>query len=152
MPPLMGAGAFVMVELTRVPYTEIMAAALLPAVLYFFAVWVGINAYARRHDLAAIDRQDQPDLAKVMITSAFFMVPFLVLLWGMFGAGYTPQYAACIAILAGFALLFFNARGTFRIREILERLESAVLNAAARSRSSPRSSSAFLRSPASASR
>ncbi len=130
MPPLMGAGAFVMVELTRVPYTEIMAAALLPAVLYFFAVWVGINAYARRYDLAAIDRQDQPDAARVLITSVFFLVPFLVLLYGMFVAEYTPQYAACIAILAGFALLLFNAKGTFRLRDVLERFESAFLNSA----------------------
>lgn len=51
MPPLMGAGAFVMVELTGTPYTQIMGAALLPAILYFFTVWVGINAYADRHDL-----------------------------------------------------------------------------------------------------
>jgi TRAP transporter 4TM/12TM fusion protein len=130
MPPLMGAGAFVMVELTRVPYTQIMAAAVLPALLYFFAVWVGINAYARRYDLAAIDQGDQPRLSQVLITSAFFLVPFTVLLWGMFGARYTPQYAACIAILAGFLLLFFNARGTFDGKEILTRLEAAVLTAA----------------------
>lgn len=130
MPPLMGAGAFVMVELTRVPYTQIMAAALLPAVLYFFAVWVGINAYARRFDLAAIAREDQPELRQVFITSAFFLVPFLVLLYGMFIAGFTPQYAACLAILAGFILLLFNARGTFDPREILRRMENAVLTAA----------------------
>jgi TRAP transporter 4TM/12TM fusion protein len=130
MPPLMGAGAFVMVELTRVPYTEIMAAALLPAVLYFFAVWVGINAYARRFDLAAIAREDQPALRQVFVTSAFFLVPFLVLLYGMFIAGFTPQYAACLAILAGFSLLLFNARGTFDPREILRRMENAVLTAA----------------------
>jgi TRAP-type uncharacterized transport system fused permease subunit len=48
MPPLMGAGAFVMVELTGVPYTGIMAAAALPALLYFVAVWMGINTYTRR--------------------------------------------------------------------------------------------------------
>ncbi|MCK7613138.1 TRAP transporter fused permease subunit [Roseibium sp. CAU 1639] len=130
MPPLMGAGAFVMVELTRVPYTQIMAAALLPAVLYFFAVWVGINAYARRFDLAAIDQGDQPSLKQVLITSAFFMVPFLVLLHGMFVVRYTPQYAACLAILAGFVLLFFNASGTFDAGQILRRMESAVLTAA----------------------
>ncbi len=130
MPPLMGAGAFVMVELTRVPYTQIMAAALLPAILYFFAVWVGINAYAKRYDLAAIDQGDQPQMRQVAITSAFFLVPFSVLLWGMFVARYTPQYAACIAILAGFALLFFNARGTFALKDILLRLESAALNSA----------------------
>ena len=44
LPPLMGAGAFVMVELTGIPYTEIILAALFPAILYFVAVWIGINA------------------------------------------------------------------------------------------------------------
>lgn len=130
MPPLMGAGAFVMVELTRVPYTQIMMAALLPAVLYFAAVWIGINAYARHYDLKAVPNEDRPTVRQVVITSAFFLVPFLVLLYGMFVAQYTPQYAACLAILAGFVLLFFNASGTFDKKLILFRLESAVLNAA----------------------
>ncbi|WP_415715940.1 TRAP transporter permease [Roseibium sp.] len=130
MPPLMGAGAFVMVELTRVPYTQIMLAALLPAILYFFAVWIGINAYARHHDLAAVAAEDRPNLRRVAITSGFFLVPFLVLLYGMFVAQYTPQYAACMAIIAGFVLLFFNASGTFDIRQILARLESALLTSA----------------------
>lgn len=130
MPPLMGAGAFVMVELTRVPYTAIMAAAALPALLYFLAVWVGINAYARRYDLAAIALEDRPDLRRVAITSAFFLVPFLVLLHFMFIARVTPQYAACMAILAGFALLFVNARGTFDPALILARLETALVTAA----------------------
>ncbi|WP_417714848.1 TRAP transporter permease [Roseibium sp. SCP15] len=130
MPPLMGAGAFVMVELTRVPYTQIMMAALLPAVLYFFAVWVGINAYARNYDLAALGKDERPEMRRVLITSAFFMVPFLVLLYGMFVAQFTPQYAACMAIIAGFVLLFFNAEGTFNLRQILQRLESALLTAA----------------------
>ncbi|MEM9635107.1 MAG: TRAP transporter fused permease subunit [Pseudomonadota bacterium] len=130
MPPLMGAGAFVMVELTRVPYTQIMMAALLPAVLYFFAVWIGINAYARNYDLAALGKDERPELRRVLITSAFFMVPFLVLLYGMFVAQFTPQYAACMAIIAGFALLFFNAEGTFKLKQILLRLESALLTAA----------------------
>ncbi|MEY8838680.1 TRAP transporter large permease subunit, partial [Cribrihabitans sp. XS_ASV171] len=108
MPPLMGAGAFVMVELTGVPYTAIMAAAVLPALLYFLAVWVGVNAYAARLDLRAIAPEDRPPLRDVLITSAFFAVPFALLLWGMFGPGFTPQYAACLAILAAFALLFFD--------------------------------------------
>ncbi len=130
MPPLMGAGAFVMVELTGVPYTGIMAAAILPAILYFFAVWVGINAYARRYDLRGIDKSEQPSTRDVLITSAFFLVPFSVLLWGMFGAGFTPQYAACMAILAGTALLFFNREGRFDRDQIARRISSALLNAA----------------------
>lgn len=130
MPPLMGAGAFVMVELTGVPYTSIMAAAILPAILYFFAVWVGINAYATRFDLKGVDEADRPKGRDVIITSLFFLVPFSVLLWAMFGAGFTPQYAAALAILAGALLLFFNAELEFRPAQITERFQGAVMNAA----------------------
>ncbi|NIZ63388.1 TRAP transporter permease DctM/Q [Sedimentitalea sp. CY04] len=130
MPPLMGAGAFVMVELTGVPYTSIMGAAILPAVLFFFAVWMGINAYSHRYELRAIETNKQPDTRDVIITSGFFLVPFSVLLWGMFGAGYTPQYAACMAILAGAVLLLFNREARFDREQIAARLSSAVLNAA----------------------
>ncbi|MEQ6250325.1 TRAP transporter fused permease subunit [Sulfitobacter sp. HNIBRBA3233] len=130
MPPLMGAGAFVMVELTGVPYTSIMAAAILPALLYFFAVWVGINAYATRFDLRGVDEADRPKGRDVVITSLFFLVPFSVLLWAMFGAGFTPQYAAALAILAGAVLLFFNMDFELRPSQIAERFQSALMNAA----------------------
>jgi len=130
MPPLMGAGAFVMVELTGVPYTSIMGAAFLPAVLFFFAVWMGINAYARRFELRGVKANEQPALHDVVVTSGFFLVPFSVLLWGMFGAGYTPQYAACLAILAGAVLLLFNREARFDPEKIAARLSLALLNAA----------------------
>ena len=130
MPPLMGAGAFVMVELTGTPYTSVMAAALLPAILYFLAVWVGVNAYADRYSLRGIDADDQPGLRDVLVTTGFFAIPFGVLLWGMFGLKVTPQYAACLAILAGFVLLFFNARGLGSLRETWARIETALLTAA----------------------
>ena len=87
MPPLMGAGAFVMVELTGVPYTGIMAAALLPAVLYFLAVWIGIDCFARRYELGAVPPEDRPSTRAVAVTACFFLVPFAVLLWGMFVGG-----------------------------------------------------------------
>ena len=130
MPPLMGSGAFVMVELTSTPYTEIMAAALLPSVLYFFAVWVGINAYARHHPLKGLAEDDRPRAQDVAVTALFFLVPFAVLLWGMFGASVTPQYAACWAILAAAALLLTDASLRFRPAEIFARLETACLTAA----------------------
>jgi TRAP transporter 4TM/12TM fusion protein len=111
MPPLMGAGAFVMVELTGVPYTAIMAAALPPAILYFWAVWTGIDGFAARHDLRGLAPEDRPARRDVLVTSAFFMVPFTILLAMMFAGGFTPQYAAVAAIGAGFALLAFDGRG-----------------------------------------
>ncbi len=130
MPPLMGAGAFVMVELTGVPYTAIMAAAVLPALLYFFAVWMGINAYASRLDLAGVPEDERPSLRDVLITSAFFMVPFSVLLYAMFVLDVTPQYAACLAILAGSVLLLFNRDLNVNVTLIKARFSAALLNAA----------------------
>ena len=130
MPPLMGAGAFVMVELTGVPYTSVVAAAFPPALLFFFAVWVGINAYARHTVLPGISEEDRPSSRDVAVTSAFFVVPFAVLIWGMFLGGYTPQYAACMAIVAGTAMLLIDGRLTVDFARTRDRIETAFLTAA----------------------
>lgn len=128
MPPLMGAGAFVMVELTGVPYDHIMLAALPAALLYFFAVWMGVNAFAKRYDLPNIPKEDRPELKLVLITTAFFMVPFTVLLYGMFGLEVTPQYAACMAIVVAAVLLLTDDKLQFEPRAILKRLEHATIS------------------------
>lgn len=129
MPPLMGAGAFVMVELTGVPYHSIMAAALLPALLYFIAVWAGINAHARNQSLPALPEELQPGTRQVVITAAFFFVPFFILLERMFNGGYTAQYAAAVAILSAFILLLFDT--SFRVSwpQLGHRLEQVCLTA-----------------------
>lgn len=129
MPPLMGAGAFVMVELTGTPYTQIMAAAMLPAILYFVTVWVGINAYATRHDLRPVAEEDRPSGREVLITSLFFAVPFVILLERIFLGGYTPQYAASLAVFAGLALLFFDVTLSFSLRGFGSRLAEALVTA-----------------------
>ncbi|MFD0909924.1 TRAP transporter permease [Ruegeria arenilitoris] len=129
MPPLMGAGAFVMVELTGVPYTQIMGAALLPAILYFLAVWVGINAYATRFELKGLDPSQRPRTHDVVVTSMFFLVPFSVLMVGMFAAGYTPQYAACLAIFAGAFLLLIDGKLTFDVNRTADRITQALITA-----------------------
>ncbi|MDH3742871.1 MAG: TRAP transporter fused permease subunit, partial [Hyphomicrobiales bacterium] len=129
MPPLMGAGAFVMVELTGVPYTQIMAAAVLPAILYFLTVWMGINAYAGRYDLKPLAADQQPTTRTVLVTAAFFAVPFAVLLERMFVGGFTPQYAAASAIVAGLILLLFDNRFTLSLPRTIARMERLTLAA-----------------------
>lgn len=129
MPPLMGAGAFVMVELTGTPYTQIMAAAMIPAILYFVTVWIGINAYATRHDLRPMAEEERPSGREVLITSMFFAVPFVLLLERIFLGGYTPQYAASLAVFAGLALLFFDVTLSFSLRGFGARLAEALFTA-----------------------
>ena len=111
MPPLMGAGAFVMVELLATTYPRVMEAAILPAILFFVAVWVGVNAFARRYDLKPLGPEHRPGARRVLVTGLFFLVPFAVLLHRMLVAGNTPQYAAALAILAAAALLLVHYDG-----------------------------------------
>ena len=127
MPPLMGAGAFVMVELTGVPYDEIMVAALPAAILYFVAVWMGINAYAKRYDLPGVPADERPSLRLVMITTGFFAVPFAALLYGMFGLNFTPQYAACMAVVIAAALLLTDEKFGFDPHAVLSRVCHAAM-------------------------
>jgi TRAP transporter 4TM/12TM fusion protein len=129
MPPLMGAGAFVMVELTGVSYISIMSAAFLPAVLFFVVVWVGINAYSKHYDLKGIAEEDKPSISAVLVTSVFFLVPFSILLWAMFVGDFTPQYSACIALIAGAGMLFIDGKFTFDLVRTASRFEYVFINA-----------------------
>ena len=129
MPPLMGAGAFVMVELTGIPYTGIMAASFFPAVLFFLTVWVGINAFASRMELKSLESEQQPSMRKVWITMIFFAVPFFILLERMLHGQYTPQFSACIAMLAALLLLLWDDTLSLSLSRTSSRLRSVCLNA-----------------------
>jgi TRAP transporter 4TM/12TM fusion protein len=126
MPPLMGAGAFVMVELTGVPYDKIIIAAFLPAILFFFAVWVGINFYCKIYNLKPMKKDNLPDINTVILTSLFFLIPFSILLFLMF-IGFTPQYSASISILAALMLLFLNIKNIFNFQLGISRFFEACV-------------------------
>ena len=128
MPPLMGAGAFVMVELTGIPYTQIIIAAALPAILYFATVWIGVNGYADRHGLKPYREDMRPALRAVIVTSLFFAVPFAALLIVMF-SGYTPQFAAACAIIVAALLLLTGTDLAFNLPRTRERLMQAAITA-----------------------
>ena len=125
MPPLMGAGAFVMVELTGIPYTEVILAASIPALLYFYTVWIGVNRYAELFNLRPVDASEQPSKLELAITVGFFVVPFAVLLWLMF-SGYTPQYAAALATVVAMLLLFTGADARLDLKRGFTRLGEAL--------------------------
>ncbi|MEX2631352.1 MAG: TRAP transporter fused permease subunit [Tistlia sp.] len=130
MPPLMGAGAFVMAELLRTRYTAIVEAALFPALLFFVAVWFGIALFARRYGLKPMAAEEIPAWRRVGRLSPFFLIPFGVLLWAMFAAGRTPQYAAALATFAALALMLLDDRWRPALGRLLPRLSEAAVAAA----------------------
>jgi TRAP transporter 4TM/12TM fusion protein len=130
MPPLMGAGAFIMAELLRTNYSNIMAMAILPAVLFFFAAWTGVDIFAKKYNLTAMKPADIPDTKRVLRLAPFFCLPFSTLLGILFFTDYTPQFASGAAIFVSAALLVTNIRYEFCYRNLLPRLLKACVTSA----------------------
>jgi len=108
MPPLMGAGAFIMAELLGVKYSAIMSAAIFPAILFFFTVWIGIDVFAKKYKLVAMDKSEIPSSQIVLRLSPFFLIPFGTLLYALLVVGKTPQFSAALAIFASIFLLLVD--------------------------------------------
>lgn len=99
MPPIMGAGAFVMAAFTQIPYEQIVAVALLPAILYFASVGFFVRIEARKHGLGAMD-SDGPTLRDALRRGgASFIIPIGILI-SLLVVGFTPSYAAVVGIVA----------------------------------------------------
>jgi TRAP transporter 4TM/12TM fusion protein len=125
MPPVMGAGAFIMAELIGTPYLKIALSAALPALLYFFAVGMGIHFYARREGYREMSGQEIPPWGETVRVSGFFLVPFFVLAYWLF-SGFTPQYAAFWATLSTFPLAFLDENWRLDTRHVLAKVKRAV--------------------------
>ena len=130
MPPLMGAGAFIMVELLRVQYTDILTAAVLPALLFFCAAWFGVGRFAQRYQLRAMNAADIPSWGYTVRLAPFFLLPFGVLLGMLFLTQYTAQFAAANAALLAALLLLTNEHGQLSIKRWGQQLQRACINAA----------------------
>lgn len=97
MPPIMGAGAFVMASFTQIPYETIVAVAALPALLYFLTVAFFVRIEAKRHDLAPMPSEGTTLWSAVKNGGASFIIPIGVLIF-LLVSGFTPTYAAVIGI------------------------------------------------------
>jgi TRAP transporter 4TM/12TM fusion protein len=99
MPPIMGAGAFVMASFTQIPYETIVLVAILPAILYFASVAFFVRMEARRLDLPPLEADGETLGSALKKGGAPFLIP-ITLLISMLVVGYTPNYAAVFSIAA----------------------------------------------------
>jgi len=97
MPPIMGAGAFVMASFTQIPYEHIVMVAALPALLYFLSVAFFVRIEARRQNLPPLPDEGQTFWTAFKDGGASFVIP-IALLIGLLVSGYTPTYAAVFGI------------------------------------------------------
>src|SRR5690606_1190840 len=117
LPPIMGAGGFLMAELTGVPYTHIMLYALGPALLYFLGVFCMVHFDARRHGLHGV--ADVPDWRDVLKKGWYFSLP-LIIITVLMMLGRSPGNAAFWATLSCIAMSWFDKETRMGPKEIWE--------------------------------
>jgi TRAP transporter 4TM/12TM fusion protein len=129
MPPIMGAAAFVMAEFLAVPYAQITVWAILPAFLYYLAVFSAVHFEAKRYKLAGVPASELPRFGNVMLARGHLFVPILLVLAGLI-LGYSAPLCALVGALSclPLALLRQATRVGITWRTVLEALEEGAKN------------------------
>jgi TRAP transporter 4TM/12TM fusion protein len=123
MPPIMGAGAFIMSELTGVPYAQIIVAAALPAILYYAGIMATVHWEALKHGIGAMTA-DVPSVAALARRSLLF-VPFAVVVYFL-EKGYSPSKAALYSLLTAVVVSWFAGAQPMTPKRIFETMGEAM--------------------------
>ncbi len=127
MPPIMGAAAFLMAEMTETPYSLIAVAAILPAVLYFSGIFMMVHFEAKKLGLKGLPRETLPSFFKLLFTKGYLFIPIIVLVVTM-SIGYTTSRAACLAILAAIIVSMFRKDTRLTPKAFVEAMETGAKN------------------------
>lgn len=106
MPPVMGAGAFIMASYTQIPYVDIIAVSFIPALIYFLSVAFFVRIEAKRSGVQKITTSDE-SLLKVLISGWHNLIPLAVLVT-LLVQGFTPTYAAGLSIISVVVASWFS--------------------------------------------
>ncbi len=97
MPPVMGAAAFLMAEVLQVPYVEVMIAAIIPALLYYLALFFAVDVEAAKRGIRGEASDQLPRLASVLRTGWYFPIPFAALVYTLVAWNWPAEYSALAA-------------------------------------------------------
>ena len=103
MPPIMGAGGFIMAELTGVPYSKIMLVAIFPAFMYVFSVFVMVHYEAKLHNIRG--EKSEHSASEILKTQWPYVLPLVVITIFML-TGYSPAYSAILGLATCVAVSF----------------------------------------------
>lgn len=128
MPPIMGAGAFIMAEFLGISYLKVALAAFIPAVLYYVGVFSMVHLEANRLGLKPLPKENLPNLKNIFLKKGYLLLPIVILLYFLFN-GYTPTKAAFFAILTSFVIAIFDKTRRMSIPKIINILSEGAFNA-----------------------
>ena len=124
-PPIMGAAAFIMVEYLEISLSTVLAAALVPALLHYFGIFIMVHLEAKRLGLRGLSAEEMPKIGPVLKKHALSLIPLLLLVYMILG-GWTPDYAAVYGIVACVVVGFINPTNRLTIPDLLSVLASGA--------------------------
>jgi TRAP transporter 4TM/12TM fusion protein len=117
MPPIMGAGGFIMAEMTGLPYSQIMLVAIFPALMYFFSVFMMVHYYAKKNNI--VGEKSEQSASEIFKKEWYYILPLLMITILML-MGFSPGYSAIVGIVTCIVVSWFkkdtriDARGFVR--------------------------------------
>lgn len=127
MPPIMGAGAFIMAQWTGISYIKIIAVATIPAIMYFASVAFFVHIEALKYGILPMPKETLPRVSDVLKEGIQFTIPVIILVV-LLVRGFTPTYAACIGIGSIVVVSWFRRDTRMGIRDVLDALYIGARN------------------------
>jgi TRAP transporter 4TM/12TM fusion protein len=128
MPPIMGAGAFIMSEVTGIPYFKIIQAAAIPAVLYYLGLFFVVHFISIKQGMRSISKTERPSILS-MLRHAYYFLPFILVV-ALLGYGYSPAKSAFYVVLIILTLSFLDRKTWMTPKKLIDTLFQAAVNAA----------------------
>lgn len=126
-PPILGAAAFIMVEYLEIPLRDVLAAALFPALLHYFGIFIMVHLEAKKLGLRGLQEDELPKVSVVLKDHWLSLIPLIILVY-LILSGKTPDFAAVYGIIACIVVGFLNPTHRLNFKDLWDSLASGAKN------------------------
>src|SRR5690606_13845956 len=125
MPPIMGAAASIMMEYLGVSYATIMAAAVIPAILYFSGIFIGTHFEAKKLGILGLPKEKLPSIRDQLLRYGYMLLPLIIII-GTVSIGFTPQRAAIYGIITAYLVSLVRKESRMSLKKTIYVLEQGA--------------------------
>ncbi len=126
MPPIMGAGAFIMAELLGVPYVKVMITAITPALIYYLGVYVQVHYYAVKSGLRGLPSTETPKVKDVLMRRGYYIIPLAALIYMIAVLMWSPVTSALITLFIALVISYFRRSTWMTPKKIFKALVNGI--------------------------
>ena len=121
MPPVMGASAFIMAGILGIPYFSVIKAAFIPALLYYFALFLAVDLRALAIGLKGLKKEELPSIKKAILERGHMLIP-IVLLVALLIRGFSPLFSVFYSIVATMVISLINKTTRISVKQFIDSL------------------------------